>query len=148
MVQHFSHLQGIHPAVQELYHQCTRDSQVNQPSNLQLENILNVIIQQLPSGYIVLDALDECNAREDKHYVLKWLMDISAKISIAVTSRHFPEDQPANTVLRIIPLDSSQSSIDQDISIFLENQIQISSHFKGTLKDQILDTLRAKAHGQ
>lgn len=147
MVQHFSHLQGLHPAVQELYNQCKRGPQVYQPSKLQLENILNVIIQQMILRYIVLDAMDECNV-EERGYVLNWLGQISAKIPIVITSRDFPGDQAANTVLRIIPLDSSQSKIDEDISIFLERQIQISSHFKGTLKDLILETLKAKAHGQ
>lgn len=144
MVQHFSHLQGIHPAVHELYNQC-RGQQLDQPSKPQVENTLDVIIQQLSSGYIVLDAMDECNV-EERVYVLKWVERISEKIPIAVTSRDFLNEQAPNTVLRTIQLDSGQSGIEEDISTFLQSQTQI--HFKGDTKDLILDTLKAKADGQ
>ena len=139
-----SDLQGIHPALQELYNQCKRGQQIHQPSNLQLENTLNVIIQQLTSGWIVLDAMDECN-EEDRAYVLTWVEHISAKIPIAVTSRYFPEGQEGNTVLRIA-LDNSESKIEEDISLFVEQQTQ--SYFKGYLKDEVLTTLKAKSQGQ
>lgn len=144
MLQQVTDLQGIHSALDELYSQCKRGQQVHQPSNLELKNTLNVIFQQLTPGWIVLDAMDECNT-EDKLYILKWLEGISAKMSIVITSRYFPEGQAANTA-RIIGLESGESRVEEDISIFLEKQLQ--SHFKGDLKDQVLDILKAKAQGQ
>lgn len=149
MLQQFSDLQGIHPALQELYIQCKRGQNFYQPTNLQLENTLNVMIQQSTSGYIVLDAMDECNG-EDKPYVLNWVEQVSANISIAVTSRYFPEDQGANSALRIIALNNNDNKfrIEEDISIFLEKQIQMQIHLKGSLKNQVLDTLKLKAQGQ
>ncbi|KAE9403698.1 hypothetical protein BT96DRAFT_482382 [Gymnopus androsaceus JB14] len=62
--------QGIHPALQELYSQCKRGHQIGQPRILQLENTLNRIIQGSISGYIVIDALDECSL-QDRAHVLK-----------------------------------------------------------------------------
>lgn len=144
MLQQISDLQGIQPALQELYSECKRGRQVHQPSNLQLKNTLNVIIQYLTSGWIVLDAMDECNV-EERAYVSTWVWKMSTKIPIAVTSRYFPEGQEANSTVLRIALDN-ESSIEDDISLFLEKQMQI--HFKGKLKDQVLDTLKTKAHGQ
>lgn len=146
MVQHFSHsMQEIHPAVEELYSQCKIGQQVHQPSKSQLEDTLDVIIQQITSAYIVLDAMDECNV-EERAYASKWVERISEKIPIAVTSRDCPNGQEAHTVLRIIELNSRGGGIEEDISIFLQKQIPI--HFKGDTKDHILDTLKANAHGQ
>lgn len=113
-----SDLQGIHPALQALYRQCQRGQHVHQPSNLQLENTLDVIIQQSTSTWIVLDAMDECN-EEDRAYVLKWVKHISATIRVALTSRDLPENP--DTVLRIA-LDTSGSRIEEDISLFLGRQ--------------------------
>lgn len=89
--------------------------------------------------------MDECTV-EDRAYVTNWVEKFSAKIPIAVTSRNFPNGQAANTVLRIIGLNNRGGGIEEDISIFLKNQIPI--RFKGDIGDQILDTLKAKAHGQ
>lgn len=146
MLHSFSHLQGIHPAVQELYNECRRGKQVYQPSISQLENTLNLIIQQLPSAYtIVLDAMDECKV-EEKAYVSKWVEKISGTMPIAITSRDFSKHPGSSTILRTIGLHSMECGVKEDISIFLEEQIQM--HFEGDLKDQILDALKAKAQGQ
>lgn len=93
----------------------------------------------------MLDAMDECKV-EEKAYVLNWVGRTSGTMPIAVTSRDFPKDQGANSVLRTIALNSMECGVQKDISIYLEEQIPI--HFKGDSKDQILDTLKAKAQGQ
>lgn len=136
-----SDLKRIHPELQELYTQCKRGPQVHQPSNVQLEDTLTKIIQQVTSGWIVLDAMDECS-EGDRASVLTWVEWISTKIPIAVTSRHFPEGQAANTGLTI----ALDNSTEEDIALFLENQMDM--HFKGDLKDLVLNTLKAKAQGQ
>lgn len=143
MVKYFSH---FHPAVQKLYNECRRGQQVYQPSILQLENTLTLIIQQLPSGYtIVLDAIDECNVEERAH-VSNWVEKTSRTMPIAITSRDFLKELGYNTILRMIALNSMECGVEKDISIFLEEQIPM--HFKGDSKEQILYTLKAKAQGQ
>lgn len=136
--------QGIHPELQELYSQCNRGHQVDQPRNLQLENTLNRIIQHSILGCIMIDALDECNL-QDRAYVVKWVASISAKIQIVVTSRYSPEGQAVDIGL-LFALDTIGSRVEEDISLYLEDQVQL--HFKGELKAKVLKTLNTKAQGQ
>lgn len=137
-----SHRDSIHPALQNLFFSCQKGLGHTRPSNWELENALAIIINELNTGCIVLDAMDECSMKDSAH-VSNWLMQLQKKIWIVVTSRNFPEGRLVNIELRIA-LDSVQPSISRDIKAYLNMQMEMFSVF-GDLQEFIMETLAEKA---
>ena len=132
----------IHPALQHLYQSCKHGLLVAPPTNFELENTLSLIIQGRTAGYIILDAMDECNKLAQQQ-VFNWLSSYSSQLCIAITSRYPLEGKAADG----ITLDSADSGIYQDISLFLETELK-KIGFNESLHNEILQTLLSKSQGQ
>ncbi|KAE9391027.1 hypothetical protein BT96DRAFT_980020 [Gymnopus androsaceus JB14] len=110
----------IHSSLQRLYQKCKRLG-LAPPTNSAIEDTLNTIIQERPPGYIIIDALDECTKAEQVQ-VLKWLASHSAQFHIAITCRYPPYGIAVEAIR--ITLDDIESGIYQDISTFVEKELQ------------------------
>lgn len=136
---------GIHHALQNLFNKCKQGFLHVMPSNAQLEQVLDIIIQELDRPCcIVLDAMDECHPK-DLARVLNWLTCFHTKLSIVVTSRHVPTGN-LSEIKRKIALESARSEMNKDIAIYLKEEME-NYHF-GDLQLQITQTLILKADGQ
>lgn len=131
----------IHGALQDLYINCKRG--LVPPSNLELENTLDIIIHEMTLNYIIIDALDECTAMEQ---VLKWISSHITKLYIVITSRYFPVGSTASVAIQMT-LDDGDSGTYQDISIFLNREIQ-HLQCNENVQNGVGEVLRDQSQGQ
>ncbi|OQO08792.1 hypothetical protein B0A48_05682 [Cryoendolithus antarcticus] len=144
---------GIPDALQAAYSAC--DDGRRQPSEHQLLNALERILESLPAPFIVLDALDECNAREDLFDVLQQIRSWDKSfVRVLMTSRMeidieegLEELVPATSTT---PLESHL--VDEDIRTYVHERLSSDTGFGRWQTDQPMQeeiemTLGRKACG-
>ncbi|KAJ3496598.1 hypothetical protein NLG97_g2545 [Lecanicillium saksenae] len=136
-----------------LYTSCSSGSQ--QPSVALLKKTFRLMVQKCESLWIVLDALDECLNRHDRHDdgLMPWVRDLHEmeNIHLLVTSR--PEQDIQSmiktwaTPKEIIPLESEL--VAADIAAYVETQVQRMRRWQSdpTIREAIKSTLIKKAKG-
>ncbi|KIK55229.1 hypothetical protein GYMLUDRAFT_878838 [Collybiopsis luxurians FD-317 M1] len=135
---------GIHPALKTFFDKCSSQGlSAPSPTVEDLEMILKQVFKTLGGGYVVLDAMDEGS---EPLKVLEWLENLPEQFYILFTSRYSPEGSIAMRCLQI-SLDSRTAEIDDDIGIYLDQEIK-KYNIKGDLRDEVISTLKEKAQGQ
>ncbi|KAJ3885655.1 hypothetical protein GG344DRAFT_58855, partial [Lentinula edodes] len=129
---------GINPALYTLY----KSNKFKQLTSSELQKVLGIMIKERNGGYIVVDAMDECQESDE---VLNYLSAFSGQLWILVTSR-IHAGGFGKGVLEIA-LGSKESSIDKDIVMYLNSKINPDSKFKGEIGANIKESLRKGAHG-
>ena len=139
---------GITEGLVDLYQYC---GEVQEPSDEQLQTVLDDILDRFSRAYIMIDALDECTDREK---TLNWVNKLisgtnrkSANLHIAVTSRPETDIQEIFAVLDPHSVDVGQENMD-DIREYLEFQME-SKFLKcgGGTRAHIMSKLEEQAEG-
>ncbi|KIK58830.1 hypothetical protein GYMLUDRAFT_140091, partial [Collybiopsis luxurians FD-317 M1] len=135
---------GIHPALKKLFDKCSRQGlSGSSPTVKDLAMVLKEVFVTVNWGYIVLDAMDECS---EPSKVLGWLQDLPKQYYILFTSRYRSEGEISRECLEIL-LDSKNAKIDEDIAIYLKENIK-QYKFERDLRAEVINTLKEKAQGQ
>lgn len=104
-----------------------------QPQTEDLENILKALIESHEKSYIVLDALDECENREELFdFIAKAIKWKSEKLNIAMTSRKLKDfeeffDAELDQRSRI---SIENEKVDEDIRSYVHGKLQSDRRFK------------------
>lgn len=132
----------IHTGLKGLYQDCKRGRLT--PVISQLEHTLNIIMNGMNQGFIVLDAFDECD-KAAQAQVQKWVVAMSGNFSSVFTSRHPPLGKMADTA-HIITLVECSSGFHDDISTYLEINLQEMDFDEG-LQAEVVETLMQDSQG-
>ncbi|MCJ1243623.1 hypothetical protein MMC30_000820, partial [Trapelia coarctata] len=116
----------IPTAVRNLFDKC--EDGMRQPTEVELMKVLQCLIDEFNETYIVLDALDECDRRQELCICLQEIVGWrSERLHVFITSR--PEEDIRNT-LEYLRLDQDQmvnmasESINDDIREYVEQRIR------------------------
>ncbi|KIK54302.1 hypothetical protein GYMLUDRAFT_906423 [Collybiopsis luxurians FD-317 M1] len=135
---------GIHPALKHFFDKCNKQGLTgSSPTIKDLVIILKEIFETISGGYIILDAMDECNEPSE---VLEWLQNLPKQFYILFTSRYTPVGNFLRDCL-IISLASWQAEVDEDIEKYLEEKMK-RYDFGEALRVEVISTLKKKAQGQ
>nr|OQO18690.1 hypothetical protein B0A51_14563 [Rachicladosporium sp. CCFEE 5018] len=144
---------GIPDALQAAYAAC--DDGRRQPSEHQLLTALKRTLEHLPAPFVVLDALDECNAREDLFDVLQQIRswDKSSVRMLATSRREIDIEEGLEKLIpagSTIPLESHL--VDGDIRTYVHERLSSDTGFRRWQTDQPMQeeiemTLGRKACG-
>jgi Cdc6-like AAA superfamily ATPase len=124
----------------------------NVPSFQDLEVALQKLLANFDVLYIVVDAVDESNPRDN---LLKVLQDIVtqpnyAKIQLLATSRRYSDIEEVLRPLSEPTLPMSNSIVDVDIRTYVNTIIKQNKYFvrwPGTLRNEIVESLVRGAQG-
>jgi len=116
---------------------------IRQPSNEQLLVSLKAILQRLPHSFIVLDALDECSAREALFEVLEQIASWSLpSLRVILTSRREVDIEDALETL--VPTDHrtclESAVVDNDIRTYVRERLSTDKTIARWRKDPELQT--------
>ncbi|KDR77783.1 hypothetical protein GALMADRAFT_413024, partial [Galerina marginata CBS 339.88] len=150
LISQFSHQRGGVPAeLADLYNRCG-DHQ--QPSVIQLQNVLRDILDGLSPAYIVIDALDECTDREK---TLSWLSKLVSdtnrtpeNLHIVVTSRPERDIEKVFRMFDPHSIDIGEATANQDILKYLALQMESKfTEYDENTREIIESGLRERADG-
>jgi hypothetical protein len=130
----------VHDSLQSLYKENKQGLSRESASTLRLINTLNQILGDIGSGYIVMDAMDECS---ETAHIITWLETLKTKFNIVITSRSSPDMRIDHTCFKL----SMGHNNEHDIEQYIEMEVEKYS-FMGDLKDLVMTTLKEKAEGQ
>ena len=114
---------GIPAELEKLYSECHEGGR--QPSDEQLQDILQHILDGLSDVYIVIDALDECT---DRQKTLPWVKELVGQnvrkcLHIAFTSRPERDIEVVFRALDEHSINVSETTANKDIMEYLKEQM-------------------------
>lgn len=127
---------GIHQLLQDLYKKYKKG--VAEPQTQDLKGTLMAILHSTKIC-VVVDAMDECNERDD---VVSFLLGMPETFQVVVTSRNHAEQPEMWQELQL-----EQQQVDQDIKKYLECKLKIGK-LGSKLNQKVLVTLMDGAQGQ
>ena len=109
--------------MEKLYSECHEGR--HQPTDKQLQDILQHILDGLSHVYIVIDALDEC---ADRQKTLPWVKDLVAqkvgkRLHILVTSRPERDIEEVFEAFYEHSINVSETTTNQDIMDYLKEEM-------------------------
>ena len=135
--------------LKRLYDEC--GSGQIQPKSDQISSLLQKLITEGKSTYIVLDALDECSDRED---LLEFVCDlISSKpkgLRILATSRRERDIEEQLSLVADLEVIIQSSVVDNDIRLYVQSQLVKDSRLRKwdqSVHNDITKMIMAKANG-
>jgi len=139
-----SNTHGIHSELSNLYDKCKKGLSTSQATNMEVEETLKNIFNDIGLGYVVIDAMDEC---QESQAVYRWLneAECAPNLHIAITSRDHIGRKITSTSKQIF-LELGSSGMDDDIALHLDKEI-VKCGFKGKLQEEVRESLMAQAHG-
>ena len=130
----------------ELHKEC----RVQQPSDKELQDILQHILDGLSHAYIVIDALDECTDRQKTLDWVKELVDqnVGKCLHIVVTSRPERDIEKVFGALDQHSIDVGETTKNQDITKYLKHQMKTQFQmYDGITRNEIEKSLSLRAEG-
>jgi hypothetical protein len=115
-----------------------------EPSIAELLDSLETALQLWDVVYIVIDAIDESNPRED---LLESIRDLAtsprfSKIQMLITSREYRDiELGMEGITKSVSM--SNSLVEQDIRLYIQSAIQSNMRFKRWPKDLLLEVEEA-----
>ena len=138
---------GIPQVLADLYFHCGRGYQ--QPPLDDLHNVLEMILGDFESVYIILDALDECSERDK---VLNWVQAMilhkneNLRLHLITTSR--PEKDINDEFNSYHCVDMIKAPENHDIEVYVDHQLQTGRQkWSSEIKNEIKSTLTEQADG-
>ncbi|KAJ3912724.1 ectomycorrhiza-induced ankyrin-domain/NACHT-domain-containing protein [Lentinula edodes] len=128
----------VNPALYALY----ESNKFTEITTEELQKLLGTMIKERNTGYIVVDAMDEC---KEAGKVLRWLSSHSSQLWMLVTSR-LPAVEFENRMINIA-LGEKGSRMNADIELYLKSTIDTIPRFRDTTRDYIKESLKNGAHG-
>ncbi|KAJ3872108.1 ankyrin repeat-containing domain protein [Lentinula edodes] len=128
----------VNPALYALY----ESNKFTEITTEELQKLLGTMIKERNTGYIVVDAMDEC---KEAGKVLRWLSSHSSQLWMLVTSR-LPAVGFENGIINIA-LGEKGSRMNADIELYLKSTIDTIPRFRDTTRDYIKESLKNGAHG-
>ena len=139
-------------ALENLYSYCGKGG--SKPSLDSALDVLHEIILSFPQTYIILDALDECTARDELLDILQRIADWKIeKLHLLVTSR---KERDIEASLQFIKkremISLSSSLVDPDINAYVRERLSSDKRLAkwrkdGAIQEEIATTLAKGAHG-
>ena len=138
-----------------LYEEYVQKAEV--PSMPLLKTLLRQLLQALPSSYIIIDGLDECEANDAQQLLLG--------LDTALSLRDMDESSPPEAKIMIcsqetpaiakrlrkeptLTLSDEQSQIERDVRVYCRSRIEeLHEDFGDAVKDEISAQIVAKANG-
>jgi hypothetical protein len=118
------------------------------PQLQDLENTLLLVLQEFSQVFLIIDALDECDAKKHRKLFLKVLKDLeSTSAKVFVTSRPHPDD--IKQALCTSPKIKVEAS-DSDIRKYLAHKIDQDGDtdlIDEKLKDEVVSSIANGAQG-
>ena len=139
---------GISNNIRTLYNSHIRKN--TRPSMSEYSNLLQTEVRSLSKGFIVIDALDECNEIESRHALLRELRKLLPTARLLITSRPHIMDIP-EFFEHFLLLEIRAS--DDDIKAYIAERIAKHNRLKGciqnddALRDVIIETIVSNVKG-
>lgn len=143
----------IPASLDDLFSSC--ESGQRRPSVDALQEVLGLMIQEVPQAYIVLDALDECAQRAELMEMLKTMAGWKLQnLRLLVTSRR--ERDIESTLEGFVDghhrICLQSSLVNKDIQRFIQQRLSTDKSLEKWRKDDVIrqeieDVLRDGAHG-
>ena len=138
-------LQGL----EELHRKCQHGAQ--QPAEAELRLLLTSVIACIEHKYIVLDALDECEDREDLLIFLDELVNAKQQsIHILATSRHVRDIEEQLNPIATQNINIQSTVVDKDIRLFVHDKLTTDPKLKkwsAAVHEEITAVMMKKAGG-
>ncbi|KAH4986916.1 hypothetical protein HBH69_015840 [Parastagonospora nodorum] len=99
---------------------------------------------------LLVDAIDECSERQELLSTFNYLLDMSANITILLTSRHELDIQDALVPFEHVRIEDWIKEIDEDIETYINYRLESDlrlSRLKPSIKDEVRDSIHGKSHG-
>ena len=132
-----------------LYNARSRGS--TKPTFLELKDIVRRVIENSPSMYLIIDALDECQERKA---LLEFLIELKswnqANLHILATSRQETDIEDSLSAVATHQISLEESVIDGDILSYVGHQLQYDaklSKWSVDVRNEIQTTLMEGANG-
>ncbi|KAF8465098.1 NACHT domain-containing protein, partial [Kalaharituber pfeilii] len=110
------------------------------PTLLELQHQFVAVSSFFEQVFLVIDAFDECNQDDRKEIlngITRLLQNCSTKLKLCVTSRPEKDIKHAFTSSGFSTIKIEATKVDQDISSFVQHQLQVRTHEHCTLNDEI-----------
>ena len=131
----------------DLYEQC--NMQDKRPDLRQLTSLLLSLCTTFTQTFVLVDALDECNATNERRLFLSVLKALhEASVKTFITSRPSPED--IKTQLYEVPqveIVATESDIKRYVKEKTEANHVFMKRITPVLEEQIIDTIASRASG-
>ncbi|KAF8466957.1 hypothetical protein BDZ91DRAFT_762946 [Kalaharituber pfeilii] len=142
----------IPQGLQALYTKC--HSNDISPTLLELQQQFEAVSSFFDEVFLVIDAFDECHQDDRKEIlngITRLFQNCSAKLKLCVTSRPEKDIKHAFTSSGFSTIKIEAMKVDQDISNFVQHQLQVRTHEYCTLNDEIRNEIEhalvSKANG-
>ncbi|KAF1968464.1 hypothetical protein BU23DRAFT_558501 [Bimuria novae-zelandiae CBS 107.79] len=133
----------IPASLDELFTSC--ESGQRQPSADALQEVLRLIIQELPQAYVVLDALDECAQRAELMETLETIAGWRLQnLHLLVTSRR--ERDVESTLEELVDNQSriclQSALVDKDIQLYVQQRLATDKTLQKWRKDDVRQEIK------
>ncbi|KAF8465086.1 hypothetical protein BDZ91DRAFT_783428 [Kalaharituber pfeilii] len=143
---------AIPQGLQALFTKC--HSNDKPPTLRELQHQFEAVTSLFEEVFLVIDAFDECS-KDDRKEILNGLTSLfqhcSAKLKLCITSRPEKDIKHAFTSSGFDTIKIEAKKVDQDISCFVQYQLQFRTHDHCTLNEEICKKIEyalvSKANG-
>jgi hypothetical protein len=138
----------VSPALEQLYSTCQKTGSGRNPTLDEVTNLIMALSAVAPNVYIILDALDECQNREELLEAIATLKGSVVNAKLFVTSRQEQDIIEGLTEDGFTPMTILEDSIEHDIGLYVSSILRNDTHLRRLpegLKHHIRNTLNAGA---
>jgi hypothetical protein len=99
---------------------------------------------------LLIDAVDECDQRQDLLSSMAYLQSMSKSISVFLTSRHELDIQDALVSFKHVRIEDWTREVDDDIKIYIDHRLQTDQsllRLKHSIREEIRERLHERSSG-
>jgi hypothetical protein len=138
----------VSPALEQVYSNCQKTGSGRNPTLDEVTDLIIALSAFAPKFYIILDALDECQNREELLEAITTLKNSAVNAKLFVTSRQEQDIIECLTEDDFTPVTILEDSIKHDIGLYVSSILRNDIHLRRLpeeLKRHIQNTLTAGA---
>jgi hypothetical protein len=135
-------------ALEQLYSDCQKTGSGRKPTLDEVTDLIIALSAFAPKVFVILDALDECQNREELLEAIITLKKCAVKAKLFVTSRQEPDIIEGLTEDGFAPVTILEDAIKDDIGLYVSSTLRNDTHLRRLpeeLKRHIQSTLTAGA---